>query len=361
MPRRRITATLSLALVLVLVSSSLARADGKFYARERVPPGVPYQRAILMYDDGKETLILQSRFGPSGKSEPGAALGWVVPVPAVPELGSMTPGFGLFFNVDRLSTPDITTIPVTLLTLLALPFILLALVWRRRKPSLIEVAGIFLLPLIVMYISLPGSTGVRGFETVPETEADIYRAKVIKADNSSALMAWLNECGFQFTPSDQPVLDNYIEKGWCFVVAQVRPDEKMMALDNFERLTNPLILRFASKVPVYPLALTATTCAPTEVLLYTLSRSKLDARGVLPLRFANLLESTDSWDYILDNYILGHVSSNSQGAWQALAWERNLTYLCKFKGTLTPAQMASDLELAPAADNEPYRERIVKW
>ena len=60
MPHRRTTAALSLALV--LVSSTLARADGKFYSREPVPPNIPYQRALLMYDDGTETLILQSKF-----------------------------------------------------------------------------------------------------------------------------------------------------------------------------------------------------------------------------------------------------------------------------------------------------------
>jgi hypothetical protein len=31
-------------------------------------------------------------------------------------------------------------------------------------------------------------------------------------------------------------------------------------------------------------------------------------------------------------------------------------YLCKLRGTLRPAQMQSDLVLAAAADNEPYRE-----
>lgn len=53
-------------------------------------------------------------------------------------------------------------------------------------------------------------------------------------------------------------------------------------------------------------------------------------------------------------------SKDSAAAWKPQKWERNLTYLCRFKGTLTPAQMASDLELAPA-DDAPYRERILRW
>jgi hypothetical protein len=353
MSRRRITAALSLALL--FVSSSLARADGKFYARERVPPNIPYQRAILMYDDGKETLILQSKFSASGKPEPGAALGWVVPVPAMPELGSMKAeqAYEVFFNLSLSSRPTVTTIPVTLLSAIALSLALLMLLSQKRRPSVIEMAGILLFPFVIVAILTPGLAGTRGIDVLHEQDIGLYQAKVIKAGDSSALVAWLNEGGFQFTSSDQPVLDDYIKRGWCFVVAQVKPGEEKKALDTYEGLADPLILCFASKAPVYPLALTGTTGAPTEVLLYTLSRSKLDARGVLALRFADV---TDSWSAVLDQ-----VSRDSRASWQPLEWERNLTWLCKFKGTLTPAQMATDLELAPAADNAPYRERIVRW
>ena len=44
-----------------------------------------------------------------------------------------------------------------------------------------------------------------------------------------------------------------------------------------------------------------------------------------------------------------------------LEWERNLTYLCKFKATLTPAEMRNDLTFVPAPDNNPYREHSVRW
>jgi len=351
MPHNRAIAVLSL----LLLSASLARADGKFYGRERVPPGVPYQRALLMYDDGKETLILQSKFSASGKLEPGATLGWVVPVPAVPELDSMKAelAYEVFFNLGMSSRPAVTSIPVTLLSAIALSLALLILLWRKRRPSVIEIVGILLLPFIIVAILTPGLAGIHGIDVLHEQDIGFYQAKVIKAGDSSGLVAWLNEGGFQFTGSDQPVLDDYIKKGWCFVVAQVKPGEEKKALDTYEGLADPLILRFASKVPVYPLALTGTTGAPTEVLLYTLSRSKLDAHGVLALRYAGI---TEAWSGALDR-----ASRDPAAAWKPQEWERNLTYLCKFKGTLTPAQMSSDLELAPAADNEPHRERIVRW
>ena len=38
-----------------------------------------------------------------------------------------------------------------------------------------------------------------------------------------------------------------------------------------------------------------------------------------------------------------------------------LSFLCKFKGTLTPAQMEKDMIFAPAQNNEPYRKHITVW
>jgi hypothetical protein len=36
-------------------------------------------------------------------------------------------------------------------------------------------------------------------------------------------------------------------------------------------------------------------------------------------------------------------------------------YLCKFKATLTPAQMGQDLVFAPADDNSEFKEHLVEW
>ena len=48
----------AITILLLLLSARACLADGKFYAPERVPPDTPYQRALLIYQDGKETLVL---------------------------------------------------------------------------------------------------------------------------------------------------------------------------------------------------------------------------------------------------------------------------------------------------------------
>ena len=63
-----------------------AYGDGKFFV-EKVPPDIPYQRAFLLFNEGSEILILQSKYE-FLQSDAADTLGWIVPVPAVPEIAS---------------------------------------------------------------------------------------------------------------------------------------------------------------------------------------------------------------------------------------------------------------------------------
>ena len=70
-------------LCVFVINSSIALADGKFYA-DRVPPDLPYQQAIISHQNGEQLLIIQSKFEGEGKN-----FGWVVPRPNPPKLGIM--------------------------------------------------------------------------------------------------------------------------------------------------------------------------------------------------------------------------------------------------------------------------------
>ena len=91
----------------------------------------------------------------------------------------------------------------------------------------------------------------------------------------------------------------------------------------------PLMLAFAVRQPVYPLALTATAGQPVEILLYVNAPWRSDAGGRLPLHYAGE--------------------------------ERQGGYLTKFRGVMTPEQMREDLVLRPAENNAPYRRWEFRW
>jgi hypothetical protein len=351
----------------LLLFSSPLFADGKFY-RERVPPGIPYQRALLVFSEGKEKLVLQSKFQESQPTEtPSTAetskdsptLGWVVPVPSLPDVSSMSAVDAtiMFRILSRISAPSITRLPLFEITICLL--VLGAIVcWALRSNPrlrekhgrrLIGLAALFLVVAIIVWGGTPTLLGVSGVEVVSAKDVGIFHVKVIQAKSSTDLVAWLNEGGFKFGQEDISVFNDYIQRGWCFVVAKVRSPEEALKDSAPEGLVDPLVLSFDSKVPVYPLALTGTSLTETKVLLYTLTEEKMDCGNRLRLEYAGCCDEKDFlYEY---KYI----------SWPLNEREKALHYLCKFKGTLKPEQMKTDLELRKAADDAPYRAHYWPW
>ena len=77
-----------LLLLIIGGFSTTAYGDGKIYIPDKIPADIPYQRACLIFHEGFETLILQSKYEFSQAADVNS-IGWVIPVPSIPELGSV--------------------------------------------------------------------------------------------------------------------------------------------------------------------------------------------------------------------------------------------------------------------------------
>ncbi|MGD8625345.1 MAG: DUF2330 domain-containing protein [Anaerolineae bacterium] len=364
-------------LILVLTTGVPVLADGMFYWSEEIPPEIPYQRAILLFDGERETLILQSKYQVMNATIDDS-FGWVVPVPSVPELASIDPQLAdsLFSELSDRARLQPRVIRISHILFLSIAFILpigsillllacwlsfyvpaLHLVQRHRRWLIIS-AFLALVPAACAYLAVFLNPRVAwnplppSVDTIKAEQVGIYDVQVIKAQQDNDLIEWLNQNHFQFDQEDTQLFSNYIRQGWCFVVARIDPssgiDKQNVASEG---LAAPLLLRFQAEVPVYPLRLTSTSGQETQVLLYMLSESKWQNDGRLALHYAgrtrlprrqNLRSQVDPEGYFT-------------------RMDLALPYLCKFKGTLMPEQMRDDLVFTLAEDDEPYPKRVFTW
>jgi hypothetical protein len=371
-------ANLFLALLALLAGSVPVLADGKFYSTESIPPSIPYQRALLLFDGNQETLILQSKYSVTN-STTDDAFGWVVPVPSLPELASMDPVLAgsLFAALDFDSQPKVTRIGERLLALVVFAVPLAALLtlfacllsfvipkmrfvrqYRRVliPGSLLVFVSCFCFVLF-FYSWGAGTEGAGdelGVEVIKAEQVGVYDIQVVKAEQAEDLIEWLNHNQFQFDDSDTQVFDDYLQRGWCFVVARIDPSSVTHQGEVVsEGLVAPLIMRFVAETPVYPLALTSTSGHDTQIVFYVLSEGKWHNDGRLDLHYAG---RSVNRDYLR---LMSEEEVQPPGFFSGA--DMDLSYLCKFKGTLTPDQMREDLMLTLAEDDEPYRKHIIIW
>jgi hypothetical protein len=368
--------TLFLVLLVLLAGGVPALADGKFYGSEEIVPEIPYQRALLLFDGEQETLVLQSKYD-TADSATADSLGWVVPVPSVPELASMDADlaaslFAELYARTRLQPGvnrssyllllAITFVPpiASILTLLACWLSLfvprMRFVQRHRK-GLIIGAFLALLP------SACGCLGLWMFpfsawnafpppvEVIEAEQVGVYDVQVVKVNDAGDLIEWLDQNRFRFDEEDTQAFDQYLQRGWCFVAARIDPSSRTGEQAASGGLAAPLIMRFQAQAPVYPLALTATSGHETRVLLYVLSDGKWQNDGRLALHYAGRTRLPQRED-LLDSVEPEGFFSRADLA---------LPYLCRFGGRLTPEEMREDLVFTRAEDNKPYPKRIFIW
>jgi hypothetical protein len=204
----------------------------------------PHKKAIILFEDGREDLILQIAF-----EGPPEEFTWLLPLPARPEISEED---GEIFETFSRKTQE---------------------PWRGlSKTGLMRFATL----------------GISGEVHSEESRVGIFDIKIVAADGGEVLADWLRFQGFSVPEDAQALLQEYIDRGWVFAAMKIAPEaiNNSTSMDLAIGTIQPLRFSFPADRAVYPLKASAFGSEPSEILIYTLSpRPLIPASG-----------STVNWD-----------------------------------------------------------------
>jgi len=342
-------------LAIVLCAFAPGAAGDGIYIPERAfkkPPAIPSQRALIVFRDGVENLIVESTLDGKGRS-----FGWIVPVPAVPtDLAAVSPGIMdvLDFHTQPRITHDLGEyfVPICFLAL----FLVLLCAWvvsaRGAKlstsyPVLVLLMLCLLLASALLLPHLARAPGIQSTSVTVLSTARIgnYDVSVLEARDEAALASWLDANGFAFLPAEGlPIVGDYIAQGWVFVTAKLVRDGSGRAAPH------PLSVTFPTAKPVYPMRLTALAGTRLALDLYVLADRQAQVDGLR-------LEYCDTYSAPLSaadgDHTFRWVMAESSGRELAHPALVNLVWpgavLTKLSAEVEPAEMNADYVLSMAA------------
>ncbi len=224
--------------------ATTAWADGGFLAKsELAAMAEPVQKAVLMFRDGVEDLILQVKYEGEGDE-----FAWLVPLPAKPEVTVAEEG--LFEEIE-------------------------AYVSARSKWK------VYYDP--PRYFSHP-MLGGGGFGAAEEAvtvyeykRVGIYEIAVLEADTAEDLLRWCKGHGYHVNAKAREVLKSYVDKGWIFTAMRIHPDASGRKTERgLSRGTiQPIHFTFPTREAVYPLRISSINQGATEVELHLLAEDTM--------------------------------------------------------------------------------------
>lgn len=330
--------TIFVLLALIFALPFICKADGgimpppNYYVREDA------QKAVIVYDQGVETMILSVEFSGDAKQ-----FGWVIPTPKRPEVSKSSDE--LFKSLEDLTGKNYDVMPMS-------------------KPM-----GL-------------GGVEEKAAVTVLETKKiDIYDIAILEATDSKALAKWLSDNGFQYPTNEAYILDDYVNKNWYFTAVKVQSE--FINTVSADRLSTghatPLKLVFQSENIVYPLKISAIQVEKAKekrnVDLLPEEQTMYEVRGdtaylkqeYLPIYYPPTTPSVGITLYVLADHkktlpgfatdYAGFVKPKQIEQWAYVdgkPWFETSTkyYLTKLYDSMTTSEMTEDLYLRDAVDNK---------
>jgi hypothetical protein len=238
---------LFIAILAILKGGDVLADGGMFvptYIKGEEKVSSDTQKALIAWHNGMETLHVQSSY-----RGPATDFAWVIPVPTRPEVSRSD--WSLFEAAEKTTRPQVT---VRI---------------GRRRTALGSSAGKEEKETL--------STGVRELESLDIRELHI---NIVEANNAGGFVRWLRDHEYSVGEDSEPVLRQYIDERFYFVVAKIRKSstwaKRKGVTETISGGLTPLAITFSAEKPFYPLAISAISSAPTnELLLLTVAGSRL--------------------------------------------------------------------------------------
>jgi hypothetical protein len=351
------------------------------------PTTPPEHRAILIYQAGWETLILQDTLPPRTAAD----AAWLVPVPAYPEVTVASPG--LFNFLDFYTRPQYLYAPEGWVLLALVLTALLIPLWLydrlRLAPCLLILSGLSViatcvyapdLPTWLLLNLLPGSVLVtyavrRQFESkfflglclllgcllgivLPNfiqyrggglssgvhqegvvvherKQVSLYDIAILSAADPTALQQWLQQQGY---PDDERTwghLKTYVQRGWFVIAVRLGQPQAERAVPSW-RVVQPLQVSFATSTLFYPLLLASPRDRETTITLHVFAPMRVQGEG-FTVTFA------------------APITRPGLPYTPLAALLASQTYVTTLEARRLPDSLSTDLELTTAPEQERYQ------
>lgn len=285
----RIVLGLATALLLgaLAILPPSARGDGKVFP----PVGVvraetPSQRALIHWHAGTETLAVETTVASEATE-----LGWVLPLPS-PPLSIVPADPGLFPTLQNLFQPRVIfDTDSRWLAGAGVALVILIIRWRLQRKisiSVTDTLAVLGFALILGFMLLPSLAKAKAkaeptaaprrlapdLHVLSQVHAGVFDVTTLRASTSSALQHWLESHGLAVPPNLAGIVQDYLDQGWVFVASRVRNP----APGSITPL-HPLVFRFVTPQPVYPMRLTGIGASRLDCDLYVFGPGRAAAKG----------------------------------------------------------------------------------
>ena len=266
-------------LALGWLTSISALADGCFVFKwnKSIDINEPTQKAIIVYDAGRQDLLLQVKY-----EGPLEEFGWLIPVPSLPQIekGSMEP----FYELSQLT--------------------------QRRFGA--SKGGIATLGV------QDAGNGEAAVKVIQIKTVGAYEVAILSAKDSGSLTRWLHAHDYSLPEGKSEIVEDYIRRGWFFIAAKIQlnkgiglktvsntnPKNSAAAAKSRQAIQaklssgelHPLLISFDTPKCIFPLKISAVGGKPSEVSLYVLSAKPLLEKFTFGKASEKLARSYAEWD-----------------------------------------------------------------